>query len=249
MNSINNTIATIQDHRSIRNFLDKQVDDETIDEIIKSAQSMPNSINGQQISVIVIRNKEKLAKIAELAGGQPWVAKASVFLVFIMDFYKTNLGAEMNGFTQVIHESVEGTLAGAFDGGLAMGGAIVAAESMGLGIVPIGGIRKNPQEMIELLELPEMTFPLAGLAIGYPADSSHKKPRLPMSTFRHEEKYEKVNLEASIKEYDKTMESYLKEVGREQEGNWSKYTSNIYQSVYYPKVYPVMKQQQFKNDK
>jgi len=246
---MNNVIKTIQDHRSIRNFLDKQVEDQMIDEIVKSAQSMPNSINGQQVSVIVVRNKETLAKIAELAGGQQWVAMAPVFLVFIMDFYKTNLGAEKNGLTQVIHESVEGTLVGAFDGGLAMGGAIIAAESFGLGVVPIGGIRKNPQEIIELLELPEKTYPLVGLAIGYPADFSHKKPRLPLNSFRHEEKYKRDNLEAAIAEYDSTMETYLKEVGREQEGNWSKYTSNIYKSVYYPDVYPTIKKQQFKNDK
>lgn len=246
---MNPIINSIQDHRSIRSFLDKPIEDPIIDEILKSAQSMPNSINGQQTSVIVIRDKEKLAKIAELAGGQPWIAAAPVFLLFVMDFYKTSLGAEKNGLTQVIHESAEGTLVGAFDGGLAMGGAIIAAESLGLGIVPIGGIRKNPHDIIELLELPEKTYPLAGLAVGYPADSSHKKPRLPLSTFRHDETYHAENLETAIDEYDHLMEGYLKEIGREQEGNWSKYTSNIYQYVYYPNVYPTLKEQQFKNDK
>ena len=56
-------------------------------------------------------------------------------------------------------------------------------------------------------------------------------------------------LKKQIDEYDQEMEQYLKEIGREQEGNWSKYTSNVYQYVYYPKVYPVIKDQGFKNDK
>ena len=56
---MNETISKIKDHRSIRNFLDKDVSEEFIDEIIKSSQSMPNSINGQQSSVIVIRDKAK----------------------------------------------------------------------------------------------------------------------------------------------------------------------------------------------
>lgn len=56
---MNETISKIKEHRSIRNFLDKDVSEEFIDEIIKSSQSMPNSINGQQTSVIVIRDKAK----------------------------------------------------------------------------------------------------------------------------------------------------------------------------------------------
>lgn len=246
---MNETMKLIQNHRSIRSFLDKNIDDTIIDEILKSSQAMPSSINGQQTSVIVIKDKETKAKIAELAGGQPWIEAAPVFLVFVIDFYKTNIAARKNNLTQVIHESVEGTIAGTFDAGLAMGGAIISAESLGLGIVPIGGVRMNPSEIINILGLPEYTYPTAGLAIGYPKDNSHKKPRLPLGTFKHEEKYKVDGLRDSIDEYDKNMEVYLKEIGREIEGNWSKNTSNFYQHVYYPKVYPTMKQQKFNNDK
>ena len=246
---MNETIKTIQNHRSIRSFLDKDIEDNLLDEIIQSAQAMPNSINGQQTSVIVIRSKETKARIAELAGGQKWIDDAPVFLVFVMDFYKTRLAAEKNGLKQVIHESVEGTMVGTFDAGLNMGGAIVSAESFGLGIVPIGGVRRNPEDIIELLGLPEYTFTVAGLAIGYPLEPSHKKPRLPQSTFRHNEKYNTEGLREAIDQYDSEMESYLSEIGRQQEGNWSQYTSNIYQNVYYPKVYPVLKKQGFQNDK
>jgi FMN reductase [NAD(P)H] len=246
---MNETIKLIQDHRSIRSFLDKEVDDAVIDEILKSAQAMPNSINGQQTSVIVIRDKEVKKKIAQLTGNQTWIEEAPVFLLFLIDFYKTKLGAEKNGLTQVIHESVEGTMVGTFDAGLQMGAAIISAESLGLGIVPIGGVRKSPEELIELLKLPEYTFPAVGLALGYPKDHSHKKPRLPLNTFKHEEIYHADGLKESIDQYDKDMEEYLAEIGREKEGNWSKFTSSIYQSVYYPEVYPTIKKQKLSNDK
>lgn len=247
---MNETIKLIQNHRSIRSYLDKNISEEVLDQILKSAQSMPTSINGQQTSIIVVRDKDKKAKLAHLAGDQKWIEDSSVFLIFVMDFYKTSLAGEKTGMPQVIHESLEGTLAGTTDTGIAMGAAIIAAESLGIGIVPIGGIRKSPEEVIELLELPNYTYPIAGLALGYPSDNSKQKPRMPFETFKHKEKYNTELLKLSIDKYDTEMESYLKEIGRStQEVNWSTLTSNVYKSVYFPKVHGSAKKQGFKNDK
>ena len=243
---MNNTIETIKNHRSIREYLDKDISDEIIDEIVKAVQSMPNSINGQQTTVIVVKDKDKKEKLAEFVGNQEYVAKAPVFLVFVMDFYRTYLAGEKTGLGQVIHEDIEGVEVGAVDSGIALGTAIIAAESLGLGTVPIGGIRKNPEEVIELLSLPKYTFPMVGLAIGYPKDKSHQKPRIPFDSFRHKENYDIKAVENSIDNYDEKMEIYLKEIGRyEKEKNWSTLTSSIYQTVYYPKVKDAMKKQGF----
>jgi FMN reductase [NAD(P)H] len=245
---MNNVIQTITNHRSIREYLDKDIPDEIVDEIVRAAQAMPNSINGQQTSVIVVRDKEKKEKLAELVGNQPYVAKAPVFLVFVMDFYRTYLAGEKTGMKQVIHEDIEGIEAGSVDAGISLGASIIAAESFGLGIVPIGGIRKNPEEVIELLGLPKYTFPMVGLVVGYPADESHKKPRIPFESFRHNEIYDVKTVEESIDVYDNQMSEYLKDIGRaEQETNWSTFTSRVYQSVYYPKVKPTMDKQGFKS--
>ena len=246
---MNETIKLIKQHRSIRQYLDKDISEELVDEILKASQAMPNSINGQQTSIIGVRDKEKKKKLSEVTGNQVYVDKAPVFLVFVMDFYKTNIGAEKYGRKQVIHESVEGTAAGVFDAGIAMGAAIIAAESLGLSVVPIGGIRRNPEEVIELLELPEFTYPVCGLVLGYAENQSKQKPRLPFETFKHVDRYHKEVLKTKIDEYDEYMEKYLKEIGREQEGNWSDLTSSLYQTVYYPKVKDTMAQQGFKNDK
>ena len=53
---MNDVVKLINNHRSIRSFQNKEVSEDIIDEILKSSQSMPNSINGQQTSVIVIRD-------------------------------------------------------------------------------------------------------------------------------------------------------------------------------------------------
>jgi FMN reductase [NAD(P)H] len=246
---MNQTIEVMKNHRCIRSFEDKDIPDAIIDELVSVAQAAPNSINGQQISLVIVRDKEKKRRIAEIAGGQTWIAQAPLFILFVADFYKAKLAANKVGRPLVIPESVEATIAVSIDAGICLGNVITAAESLDLGIVPIGGIRNDPAAMIELMNLPEYTFPINGLSIGYPADRSRQKPRMPLSAFRHDEVYDPAKLRALIDEYDALMEPYLKSVGRGGEVNWSTNTINFYSFVYFPKVYPVMKLQGFKNDK
>lgn len=245
---MNPTIQTITNHRSIRKYQDKAIDQGHLDAILAASRAMPTSINGQQVSVVVVQDAERRKAIAELAGNQPWIAAAPVFLVFVADMKKTALAAQKNDRTQVIHESAEGLLVSTFDAGLAMGGAIVAAESLGLGIVPIGGIRRNPQAMIDLLGLPPQTYPVAGLVVGYPADLSAQKPRMPQESFIHQEKYDQKAVEKAIDDYDRIMEDYYRNRG-DKVTDWSSQVSATYQQVYFPLVHPTLKAQGFLMDK
>jgi len=245
---MNQTIESIKNHRSIRKYLNKEIEQSLLDEILASARIMPTSINGQQVSIIVVREAERRRKISELAGNQPWIAAAPVFLVFVMDLHKTAKAGAKNGKPQVIQESAEGLVMSSFDAGLAMGGAIVAAESLGLGIVPIGGIRRNPQAMIDLLGLPEYTFPVAGLVVGYPDGLSAQKPRLPLKSFVHEERYNEAAVDQSVEEFDRTMVEYYKNRG-DKAADWSSQVAETYKQVYYPLVYPTLKAQGFSLDK
>ncbi|MFA9398082.1 MAG: NADPH-dependent oxidoreductase [Clostridiaceae bacterium] len=246
---MNQVIETMKNHRSIRNYLDREVSEDIINELIDVAQAAPSSINGQQTSVIVIRDKQRKEKIAELAGGQHWIANAPVFLLFVADFYKVKLASEKTNKPLIITDSIESIMVASVDAGLSMQNVITAAESLELGIVPIGGIRKSPDEIIELLQLPEYTYPIVGLALGYPADNSKKKPRMPREAYRHDEVYNKEKLKDIIDKYDEDLSVYLKDIDRTQEVNWSNQTMNVYQYVYFPKVYPSLKTQGFKNEK
>ncbi|AWI04618.1 NADPH-dependent oxidoreductase [Clostridium drakei] len=246
---MNKVIETMKEHRSIRNYTDKEISEEIINELVNAAQSAPNSINGQQTSLIVIKDKATKEKLAELTGGQSWVAAAPVFFIFIADFYKIKIASEITGLPMNITESVESIMVASVDAGLSAQNLMTAAESLGIGIVPIGGVRKNPDEVIKLLGLPKYTFPILGVGVGYPSGNSKIKPRMPKTVYRHDEKYNSENIKEGILEYDKEMASYLEEIGRTQEVNWSSQTMNVYQNVYYPKVYPVLKDQGFENCK
>jgi len=241
------TVKVLLNHRSIRSYKETMITDEDLDIIIRAAQAAPSSINGQQVSIIAVKDKERKAKIAEFAGGQKWIEEAPVFLIFASDFYRAKLAAEKNGVDLVITENIESTMVGCVDVGLAMGSAIAAAESLGLGIVPIGGVRREPEELIKLLELPKYVYPVCGLVVGYPKDESAPKPRLPKEAVYHEEKYN-INQKEMIDRYDEEMSDYMrKRTKGESDRNWSQGIASTYKFVYYPKVSASIKKQGYEN--
>jgi FMN reductase [NAD(P)H] len=245
---VNQTLQTQHRHRSIRSYTSEPVGEEMLNAIVQSARRAPTSMNAQEISLVVVRDTAKRAKIAELAGGQPWVAQAPVFIAIVIDFHKTKLGMKKAGLKQIIHESMEGYGVAAVDAGIALGTMITAAESLGLGIVPIGGIRRNPQEIIDLLGLPPLTFPMVGMCIGHIANDVAPKPRMDIKAFRHDERYDASGYAAAIEAYDTTIMGYWKLTGRADGTPWS---NNLapFKSVYYPHVRPVAAEQGLLNDK
>ena len=246
---MSNTLEVLLSHRSYRDYTDQPVSDADLDAIIAAAQRAPSSINAQHTSVIVVRDAVRRARIAEIAGGQPWIAKAPLFICVVMDFAKTNAALELAGSTQAIHESLEGFAAGAVDGGIVLAALMTAARGLGLGTVPIGGIRRDSQAMIDLLELPPLTFPIVGCSIGHFATEPTQKPRLPLHTFRHDEKWHGVPDAATIKAYDEELLAYWKSIGRADGLPWSQNTAAPYSKVYYRDTKPVAAIQGFLVDK
>ncbi|MFP1790323.1 nitroreductase family protein [Lonsdalea quercina] len=246
---MNETIKLLKSHRSERSYLDKAIPEDVLSAIIETAYRAPTSVNSQQVSVVVTRDPARRARIAELAGGQAWIAQAPVFLTLVLDMHKSERAIALAGFEQHAHESVESIVSGSTDVGIALGTLIAAAHSYGLGIVPIGAVRRDPQTMIKLLELPEHTFPVAGLVLGYVDQPAHQKPRLPISTFRHEEVYQDDSLDDAIKQYDETLTKHWEEIGRTDGAAWGPNTADYYQHIYFPEVLPALLQQGFKLDK
>ena len=243
---MNETLRIQQSHRS---YKADPVSDAMLDQIIAAAHRAPTSMNAQEISLIVVRDAEKRARIAELSGGQPWIAQAPIFIVIAIDFHKTDLGVRKAGQTQIIHESMEGFGVAAVDAGIVLGTLITAAESLGLGVVPIGSIRRNPQGMIDLLGLPPLTFPLVGLCIGHIKDDMPLKPRMDIQAFRHNERYDASGYAAAIDAYDTAIMDYWKQLGRSDGVPWSDNLGNSYKQVYFPQVKPVAATQGLLNDK
>jgi len=232
---MNQTIQIIQSHRSDRSYKSDPIPGEILDNIIECAHLAPTSKNSQEVSVIVVQDAARRERIAEITG-QPWLAKAPVFLVFVADLYKTGLGLEKVGVVQQTQHSVEGIISAVTDVGIALATAMIAARSYGLGIVPIGSIRKDPQAMIELLALPKYTFPVNGLAMGYINEPAIQKPRLPIASFRHDEQYHCEGLGPAIDAYETELTEYWRRINRPDGTTWTRNTAATFGKVYSPKV-------------
>jgi len=243
---MNQVIRTLISHRSIRKFTVNPISDEDLDLIIKSSQWAPSSSNGQQVTIICVKDKDKKEKIAELSGDQPWIKEAPVFLIFCSDFYRAKIAADINNESLAVTDSVDALLIGATDVGLSLGNAIAAAESLGLGTVPIGGVRHSPDELVNLLNLPQYVFPICGLAIGNRAHNSEQKPRLPKKAIFHEEIYNR-DLTGIVKEYDKEIADYLnKRTNGKDTRTWSETISKVYNSPFNPNLKRSLHKQGYK---
>jgi FMN reductase (NADPH) len=104
-----------------------------------------------------------------------------------------------------VTEFTENFLIAAIDVSLSAQNAALAAESLGLGICYIGSIRNNASEIIELLNLPKLTFPITGMTLGWPEKRSDIKPRLPLHSVLHWESYSREKEDEDLWNYDKTM--------------------------------------------
>ena len=211
---MNSIIETILNHRSIRSFEDKSLTTEQIEVIVSSAQAASTSSFIQAYSIIGVTDKGLKKKLAEIVGNQPYVENNGHFFVFCADLYRHSIAGEMEGID--VNPSIESTekfMVGLIDAALAAQNAAIAAESMGLGICYIGGIRNNLNEVTELLKTPERVIPLFGLAVGYPKKISGQKPRLPFKHVYHENTYEqdKEVYKEQLQDYNELITNYYLE--------------------------------------
>lgn len=75
------------------------------------------------------------------------------------------------------------------DAVLALHAMETAAYSLGLGCVILGSLLNDVPALIDLLNLPEYTYPVLGIAIGKPDQEPAIKPRMPRSMQFFENEY------------------------------------------------------------
>ncbi|OPL08605.1 MAG: hypothetical protein AVO33_10295 [delta proteobacterium ML8_F1] len=203
---MNETMRLLLDHRSIRKYTDEIIPPEMIETILKAAQMAPTSSNYQSYSILEVKDPEKRKILRDISGDQEWVEKAPLVLLFMADLsrgrdYFEAIDTEILGNTESFTVAV-------VDAALAMEKALIAAQSLGLGGVIVGGIRNDVARVAALFDMPSLVFPMALLCLGYPAEDPGTKPRLPLSEVLHVDRYDVRDRQRYIEAYNEEMEAY-----------------------------------------
>ena len=194
------------DHRSCRRFDTEPVPEALLNAVLAAAFAAPSKSDLQQRCVIRVRDRQKLGRISRYSDSIQWIADAPVFLVWCGDNRRIRRLAEWRG-NPYANDHLDAFMNAAVDAGIALQAFITAAESVGLGCCPVSEVRNRVFDLSEELALPPHVFPVAGMALGWPAETPVISMRLPPAMTVHEDRYDDSSLEEQVADYDSRREA------------------------------------------
>lgn len=184
------TLETILSHVSVRRFRPEPLRDEQITLLHEAIRRAPTSSAMQSTMYVTITDRELLQAVRPHVGGQQFIAQCGAFIVGCMDLrHLDRVTSERNypnrsSDFRLLITSLE-------DVSISIQNAALAAESLGLGTVMVGGTIDGATELVDLLNLPERVVPLLGLAVGWSdQEPMPLKPRVPRPVQFHRERYD-----------------------------------------------------------
>lgn len=188
-------------HRSCRKFAERDVGEDTLRALFACAFTAPAKSDLQQACVVRVADPAKRARLDSLLASMPWVASAPVMLVICGDNRRIRRICEMRG-KPFANAHFDSFFNASVDAGLILMNLIRAVEAVGLGCCPLSQIRNDAAAVVDLLDLPQHVFPVAGLVIGHPAERAMISARLPLDVTVHVDSYRDDQLEQQVERYD-----------------------------------------------
>jgi nitroreductase len=249
MEPMNPTIDRLSSHRSVRKFQDKPIEEKLFHTIVRAAQCAATSHHVQAYTIIRVQDKENRQQIADLAGPQPWVKQAPIFLVFCADLTRLEAACHRHGIAAE-KGCAEQFVVATVDTALVAQNLMVAAESLGLGGVFIGGIRNDPQKVCDLLNIPDAAYPVFGMCLGYPDHTPDIKPRLPLDLVLRDDSFfgpgSKKEGTLRLDAYDRTCRNYyLNRNSNLKDQTWSRQMADLTGRVSRPHMKSFLEKQGF----
>jgi nitroreductase len=163
----------IKERRSVRTYADKPVEKEKLDKIFEATRLAPSACNYQEWRFVVVTKKSKREALMVAANNQKFVAEAPVVIACC---------AETDG-----HKLRCGESCYTIDVTIAIDHITLAAVALGLGTCWIGSF--YPEQVREILNIPQDIRVVELLTLGYPADSPREKNRKPIDEIVHYEEW------------------------------------------------------------
>lgn len=191
--------------RSIRQYSDKEISSDLLNNLLSSAEQTQTMGNLQLYSVVITRNPEMKKRLAPAHFNQPMVENAPVVLTFCADYNRTTQWC-LNRQAEPGYDNFLSFMNAATDALLYCQSFCQLAEEAGLGLCFLGTTIYNAQQIISILNLPKLVMPVATITVGYPAEQGQVSDRLPLEAIIHDEQYRDYS-NADIDRYYKEKES------------------------------------------
>jgi len=161
------TFDAIRTVLAVRRFKDTPIPEPIVRQIVEAGRLTASGGNSQPWHFIVVRDKETLRRLGQLARTGPYIPQAPLAIVVVVDHSPL---ADSNG-SRAIQDM------------------ILAAWSQGVGSNWVG--YNNLPEVNPLLGIPEEVSVLAILPFGYPAEAVGKgqKQRKPLGEVTYKERW------------------------------------------------------------
>ena len=174
--------------RSIRKYRDQEVSEALLSRLLNEAARTQTMGNLQLYSVVVTRSNEMKERLAPAHFNQPMVKEAPVVLTICADFNRTSQWARCRK-AEPGYDNFLSFQNAATDALLYTQTLCNLMDEEGLGYCFLGTTVYQPQQIIDVLQLPRLTMPVATLTVGWPAEEPALSDRLPLESFVHEETY------------------------------------------------------------
>lgn len=160
----------ITDRFSVRSFIKKPVDRQTILEILETARYAPSAVNFQPWHFIVVNESDKLDLFHEVYP-RNWFREAAAYIVVCADYQQSwKRRSDNKDFADV-------------DVAIVTDHLVLKATEMGLGTCWVCNFDVNLARKV--LQIPEHIEPVVIVPIGYTNAEAPQKTRKPLSEMIH----------------------------------------------------------------
>lgn len=144
--------------KSIRKFLDKEIEDEKIERLLKAGMQTPSAINSQPWEFLVVKDKEGIKKIENMS---PYAKPAKTSPCCIVTLFNNDYTDKFEDYKWVQQ-----------DMGACTENILLQSVEEGLGAVWLGTYpdEERVDYIKENFNIPENVYPYSVIVLGYPTE-------------------------------------------------------------------------------
>jgi nitroreductase len=150
--------------RSIRKYAPGEISDSLVRDLLEAGMAAPSAVEKDPWHLIVLRQREVLARVAEGLPNGRFLAEAGLGIVVAGDLEQAH-GRELSYLLQDCSACTQNIL--------------LAAHALGLGACWLGVHPREPRvvHLRAVLGIPAHVLPVAAIAVGWPAKSEPARTR------------------------------------------------------------------------